>query len=232
MAPRTTTNASQNSVPAKRKPPKGNAVAAKPRDRWPLILTALVVLAIGGLYWIYQSTNQASTSDTTPRADYQVGSPGPGEKAPEFTLPSTTGDTVGLADYQGKNVLLYFHEGLGCQPCWDQIRDLEQTTADLKAAGVDELVAITTGPADLITRKVTDDGLSAVNLADRDLAVSVRYATNKYGMMGETRNGHSFILVGPDGTIRWRADYGGAPKYTMYVPVPRLLADLKAGVEG
>ncbi|XES00911.1 hypothetical protein HEP87_61260 [Streptomyces sp. S1D4-11] len=50
-------------------------------------------------------------------------------------------------------------------------------------------------------------------------------------MMGTSRDGHSFLLVGPDGTIRWRADYGGAPDYTMYVPVDKLLADLKAGVK-
>jgi peroxiredoxin Q/BCP len=48
-------------------------------------------------------------------------------------------------------------------------------------------------------------------------------------MMGTSRDGHSFILVGPDGVIRWRADYGGAPDYTMDVPVTQLLANLKAG---
>ena len=40
----------------------------------------------------------------------------------------------------------------------------------------------------------------------------------------------SVRAVGPDGVIRWRADYGGAPDFTMFVPVPSLLADLKAGL--
>jgi len=31
--------------------------------------------------------------------------------------------------------------------------------------------------------------------------------------------------------IVWRADYGGAPKYTMYVPMDTLLADLRAGTQ-
>ena len=52
---------------------------------------------------------------------------------------------------------------------------------------------------------------------------------NLYGMMGESRDGHTFILVGPDGDIEWRADYGGEPRYTMYVPVPKIIADLKSG---
>jgi peroxiredoxin Q/BCP len=51
-------------------------------------------------------------------------------------------------------------------------------------------------------------------------------------MMGAGQDGHSFILVGPDGLIKWRADYGGAPKYTMYVPVSNLLADMRAGIKG
>ena len=39
----------------------------------------------------------------------------------------------------------------------------------------------------------------------------------------------SFIVVGPDGEIEWRADYGGTPDYTMYVPVPNLFADIREG---
>ncbi|TML95264.1 MAG: hypothetical protein E6G10_28615 [Actinobacteria bacterium] len=39
-------------------------------------------------------------------------------------------------------------------------------------------------------------------------------------------------LHAPDGRIRWRADYGGAPKYKMYVPVGDLLADMRKGLRG
>lgn len=45
-------------------------------------------------------------------------------------------------------------------------------------------------------------------------------------------NGHSFILVNKEGVITWRRDYGGAPRYTMFVPVPNLLADLKVDPAG
>ncbi len=45
---------------------------------------------------------------------------------------------------------------------------------------------------------------------------------NQFGMMGDSRDGHSLVLIGPDGEILWRADYGGAPNYTMFVPVPCL----------
>jgi hypothetical protein len=48
-------------------------------------------------------------------------------------------------------------------------------------------------------------------------------------MMGASRDGHTFILVGPDGKIRWRADYGGPPKYVMFLPTASLLTDIKEG---
>lgn len=192
---------------------------------WPVALLAAVAVFVG-LYLTYRSSSDAVTAGGG--SDYQVGSPGVGAPAPDFALTSTQDQLVSVSSYQGKSVLLYFHEGLGCQPCSDQIRDLEKDDAALAAAGVDQLLTITSGPQDLIAQKMADDDLSAVALTDTDLAVSRQYNANRYGMMGDDRDGHTFILVGPDGTIQWRADYGGAPRYTMYVPVPQLLADLLA----
>ena len=57
------------------------------------------------------------------------------------------------------------------------------------------------------------------------------YHANDFGMMGNERDGHSFILIGPDGKIEWRADYGGAPDYTMYIPAEALIADIYNGVK-
>ncbi|MHA7278063.1 peroxiredoxin family protein [Arthrobacter sp. Hz1] len=197
-----------------------------------LVLAAAAVAAMVGLFLVYQGSINPDPDAAQARANgvnYDVGSPGTGSQAPAFTLPSVDGGTVDLGDYSGQSTLLYFHEGLGCQPCWDQIRDLEETPSVLQDAGIDALVTITSGPADLIERKMTDDGLESVALADTDLRVSRQYEANKFGMMGDSRNGHTFILVGPDGTIQWRADYGGAPDYTMYVPVTQLVNDLTAG---
>jgi peroxiredoxin len=169
--------------------------------------------------------------ETVTTAGYDVGDPGPGEQAPDFRLQASNGKTVELADYEGKSVLLSFQEGIGCQPCWDQIRDLEKQSAAVEAAGIDEVLSITTSPLDLVTRKVKDDGLSTPVASDPDLEVSRAYDANQYGMMGTMTNGHSFVLVGPDGEIDWRADYGGEPKYTVYLPVDKLLADLATGTK-
>lgn len=192
-------------------------------------VAAVLAVVLLGLYLTYSkgSSGASSALGTTPASDFQVGKPGVGAIAPSIALAATTGP-VQLADYRGKSVLVYFQEGIGCQPCWNQLRDLEARKADLAAAGVDEIVTVTTDPVELLARKAADEGLTTPVLSDPDLSVSRRYETNNFGMMGDSRNGHSFVLVDPDGKITWRADYGGAPKYTMFVPVNRLLADLKA----
>ena len=189
-----------------------------------IMAVAATVLVVMETSWNEPPTAVKDTAFVS----YAVGAPGPGTEAPAFSLASTAGGTVNLSDYRGETVLLFFHEGIGCQPCWDQIRDLDAAQTELQSAGVDQLLTITSGPVDLIAQKMTDDKLTAVALADTRLDVSMTYQTNKYGMMGESRNGHSFILVGPTGEIEWRADYGGPPNYTMYVPVDEILTQMQA----
>lgn len=213
------------------RPPAGPRKRSRPSGlvRAAIAAGVLAVLAVVFFAILNTQPSTRSAGKQPTVTDYAVGSPGPGAEAPGFSLPSTSGETVNLSDYRGESVLLYFHEGIGCQPCWDQIRDLEGAETQLKAAGIDRLLTITSGPVDLIGQKMSDDKLSAVALADTRLDISRTYETNQYGMMGDSRNGHSFILVGPDGDIDWRADYGGSPNYTMYVPVDTLLSDLESG---
>ncbi|MET8124351.1 peroxiredoxin family protein [Streptomyces sp. NPDC005065] len=215
--------------PPFRRPDTVIATARQVRRRrvtWIVSVAAAAAALI--VFYVIFSTSPAKNTGSG-GSSYDTGSPGIGKTAPAFTLKSSTGKPVNLKDFQGRNVLLYFQEGLTCQPCWDQLTDLEKSSAELKAADIDQVVSITTDPADLIARKTRDMGLTTPVLSDPDLATSKAYQANDYGMMGTSRDGHSFLLVGPDGTIRWRADYGGAPDYTMYVAVDKLLADLKAG---
>ncbi|MCZ4102797.1 MULTISPECIES: peroxiredoxin family protein [Streptomyces] len=204
---------------------QAEAQRAENRRRLTFWTVGIVLAAVltGALYAVFTRSTSASGGP----GGYEIGKPGPGTAAPAFTLDASTGKKISLADYQGKTVLLYFQEGLTCQPCWDQMKDLEKQAAKVKAAGIDQVLSITTDPADLITRKTRDMKLSTPVLADPDLAVSKTFDANSYGMMGSSRDGHTFVLVGPDGTIKWRGDYGGAPKYTMYVAPDKLLADLQ-----
>lgn len=199
---------------------------------------AVAVVVLAGLFAINSAGGgKGAVVATGPNAGsgkfpFQVGDPGPGQPAPPVQLPATSGARFDLEALRGKTTLLYFQEGLGCQPCWDQIRDLERpaAAAKLKALGVDSTVSITTNELGQLRQKAADEGIATRVLSDPDLAVSKSYGANQYGMMGDGADGHSFVLVGPDGRITWRADYGGAPNYTMYVPMDNLLADLRKGV--
>jgi peroxiredoxin Q/BCP len=183
---------------------------------------------IAVLFVIFQNSSSPSSS-AAGAYPYQVGSPVSGLAAPGFSLAASTGGTISLSQFRGKTVLLFFQEGLTCQPCWDQITDLQQHAAQLKAAGIDQVVSVTSDPIGAITTKARDMALTIPVLSDPNLAISQQYHANSYGMMGASRDGHTFIEVGPDGKIEWRADYGGAPKYTMFLPTASLLADIKAG---
>ena len=210
---------------------KANTARASQARRQGMKTTTKATIAAGiaiavfvGILWHIHQSSLAG------RYAYQVGKPGPSELAPPIRLQSTRGTTFDLAAYRGKTVLIYFQEGITCQPCWDQLKDIEKNFGKFRDLGIDTLVTITTSPLDALKQKVTDEHLFMPVLSDSDLAVSKAYSANLYGMMGQNFDGHSFIVVGPDGRIRWRADYGGAPKYTMYLPVSNLLADIKQGL--
>jgi peroxiredoxin len=208
--------------------PGANQRARVGRGSW--MVYGAIGLAVAAVIGVLSGVYRGSASDSfAGSGSYAVGDPGPGAPAPAFDLAASTGGRLSLSALRGNTVLLYFQEGLTCQPCWDQLGALESDASALKSAGIDRVVSITTDPIKMIKQKVADDGLTTSVLSDPDLAISRAYHANAYGMMGTSRDGHTFILVGPDGTIRWRADYGGAPNYTMFVPVDKLLAQLKAG---
>lgn len=195
------------------------------RSRRPVALI-LGLVGVGALVVGIAAFNSLSGSDQHAIA-YDVGRPGPGDLAPDFTLMSADGSTFHLADLRGKQVLLYFHEGLGCDPCWRQLDAIQADLARFQGLGIDEVVAISADPPAAQAQRAQRTGITLPTLADPDRAVSGAYGTLAYGMMNGVLPGHTFILVGPDGRIRWRADYGGPPNYTMFVADDTLLAELR-----
>ena len=226
------------SVPPKKAAPSRRGMMRKRHGLRPgviaVVIAAVAIVTLAAIFF-HNAAGTGGSSTTTNQAGqyaFQVGKPGPGEQAPSIELPSTTGGTFDLASMRGKTALLYFQEGLTCQPCWDQLKDMQSHISQFKALGIDQIVSITTDPLDALQQKVADEGIIIPVLSDPRLAVSSAYTANGYGMMGSSRDGHTFIVVGPDGMIKWRADYGGAPNYTMYVPVSNLVADIRAGLKG
>ncbi len=202
----------------------------------PTIKVALVLsvalIILGVVYFLNNGSTATSTTAQGSSSAFVVGNPGPGEVAPPIQLPSTTGKTFDLAALRGKTVLIFFQEGLGCQSCWIQIKDIEAQMGSFRALGIDMMVSITTNPLDALKQEAANDGINTPILSDQNLAVSRTYHMDQYGMMNGSSDGHSFLIVGPDGRIRWRADYGGPPNYTMYVPIATLIANMRDGLNG
>jgi len=197
-----------------------------------MVVGGSIFIVLGAISFLNNSGGSSSNIGQEGKYAFAVGKPDLGQVAPPIKLLSTDGRTFDLTSLRGKTVLLYFQEGITCQPCWDQIKDIEAKFSQFQSLGVDKVVSITTDPLDVIKQKVADEHITTPVLSDPSLSVSQAYNANSYGMMGKSRDGHSFVIVGPDGRIRWRADYGGAPNYTMYVPVMNLIPDIRAGLKG
>lgn len=208
----------------------------KKRMRSALMWSAVALVAVGLLaFAFFTNPQQRSPANGASGGAYpfEIGSPGPGDAAPDFTLAATDGSTFTMSDERGGDVLLFFQEGLGCQPCWDNMKEIEARMDDFEALGVDRMLTITTDPLGNSEEKVAAESLRFPVLADEQAEVSRTYDMPRYGMhpMSNTQPGHSFVLVNGDGVITWRADYGGAPNYTMYVPVDDMIADLRLALE-
>lgn len=196
------------------------------------VFIGIAILLLGIIYFVNATNGPSTSTNQSNSYPFAVGTPGPGEQAPPIRLSSTDGRSFDLASLRGKTVLLFFQEGIACEPCWTQIKDIESQISQFRGLGIDTVVSITTDPLDALKQKVADEGISTPILSDSSFAVSQVYNANQYGMMQGSSDGHSFIVVGPDGRIRWRADYGGGPNYTMYVPISTLLSDMKEGLNG
>lgn len=128
---------------------------------------------------------------------------GPSGQAPAFTLPSTAGTTVSLADYRGKPVVLYFNEGAGCASCTQQMAMIEQNPG-FAAAGITVLPIVMNSAAE-IQPDLDRFGVRTPYLLD-DGTVSKAYDTLDKGMHPGLP-GHGFVLVNAAGEKLWHGNY-------------------------
>ena len=123
--------------------------------------------------------------------------------APDFTLADTSGTQVSLAGLRGKNVLLYFSEGAGCQACLVQMAQIEKDPA-FAAAGL-TVLPIVMNTREQITTDMTANDVRTPFLLD-DGTTSNAYGTLGKGMHANLP-GHSFVLIDKAGNQRWYGEY-------------------------
>jgi peroxiredoxin Q/BCP len=143
---------------------------------------------------------------------------GIGDRAPEFTLPSTGDATVSLSDFAGQPVVLVFYPGDDSPVCTKQLNaynDGLDQFADLDA----QIIGISA--QDMASKEAftAKHGFAFPLLADTDKEVAAAYGT--LGPIGFPRRS-TFIIDG-DGVIRYahRAIAG-----LTYRPVGELIEEL------
>jgi len=119
------------------------------------------------------------------------------EPAPEFTLPTNTGDgQVSLSDYRGKWVVLYFYPKDFTSGCTLEARRFQQDLPKYMEKNV-QILGVSADDVESHAEFCDSEGLKFPLLADTDGEVSKAYGS----WMGFVSLRHTFI-IDPKGTLR------------------------------
>jgi peroxiredoxin Q/BCP len=126
-----------------------------------------------------------------------------GDQAPDFTLHNDAGDSVSLADFRGKTVVLYAYPRAMTPGCTTEACDFRDSLDSLTAAGVIVVGISPDKPASLAKFRERD-ALTFTLVSDPDKEV-----LTEYGFFGEKKNYgkivqgviRSTVVIGPDGKV-------------------------------
>lgn len=142
-----------------------------------------------------------------------------GDRAPEFTLPGTSGETHSLSEYAGAPVVIVFYPGDDTPVCTRQLNSYNEGIEQFADLGA-QVVAISA--QDVASHDAFSDkhGFRFPLLADVDKEVASAYGT--LGPLGFPRR--SVFIVDADGIVRYahRALAG-----LTFRPVKELVAELQ-----
>lgn len=127
----------------------------------------------------------------------------PGDNAPAFSLPDADGNTVSLADYDGRRVIVYFYPAASTPGCTKQACDFRDNLRDLNEEGLD-VVGISPDPPAKLAKFRDAEGLTFPLLSDPDRKVLTAWgAYGKKQMYGKTVQGviRSTFVVDENGTV-------------------------------
>jgi peroxiredoxin Q/BCP len=126
-----------------------------------------------------------------------------GESAPGFSLSDKDGNTVSLADYAGKKVIVYFYPAASTPGCTTQACDFRDNMASLQAEGY-TVLGVSKDELPALQKFAEDEHLGFPLLSDPDLAVHNAYgAYGEKSMYGKTVTGvlRSTFVVDEQGTL-------------------------------
>lgn len=127
----------------------------------------------------------------------------PGDAAPDFTLPTDTGEEVTLSDLRGRRVIVYFYPAAMTPGCTKQACDFSDSIDRLRSEGFDVL-GISPDPPAKLAKFRERDGLTITLLSDPDKQVLAAYgAYGEKKLYGKVVEGviRSTFVIDPEGTI-------------------------------
>jgi peroxiredoxin Q/BCP len=130
--------------------------------------------------------------------------PETGKKAPAFSLPDQNRNAVSLADYLGKNVVVYFYPKASTPGCTVQacgIRDYKRVFEKLNTV----VLGISPDAPQRLVNFTEKQGLDFTLLADEDHAVAEAYGVwGEKKFMGRVFDGihRTTFIVDADGILR------------------------------
>ena len=127
----------------------------------------------------------------------------PGDQAPDFTLPTDTGEEVSLGDLRGKKVIVYFYPAAMTPGCTKQACDFTDSLDALKGAGF-EVLGISPDKPEKLAKFRERDHLTITLLSDADKSVMNAYgAFGEKKLYGKTVEGviRSTLVVDEDGKV-------------------------------
>lgn len=125
-----------------------------------------------------------------------------GDLAPTFSAPTDSG-TFTLADYRGKNVILYFYPQAMTPGCTTQACDFRDSLSALSAAGY-VVVGISSDAPEKLAKFRDKEGLSFELVSDADKSIQQAYgAWGEKSLYGKKVTGsiRSTVVVDADGKI-------------------------------
>ena len=126
-----------------------------------------------------------------------------GDTAPDFTLPTDTGDEVSLSSLRGRKVIVYFYPAAMTPGCTTQACDFSDSLESLRGAGY-EVIGISPDKPAKLAKFRERDGLTITLLSDPDKLVMKEYAAfGEKKLYGKVVEGviRSTVVVDEDGKV-------------------------------
>ena len=126
-----------------------------------------------------------------------------GQTAPGFSLPDADGNTVRLADFKGRAVIVYFYPAASTPGCTKQACTFRDSLAGLNGAGID-VVGISPDKPEKLAKFRDAEALTFPLLSDPERKVLTAWGTfGEKKMYGKTVQGviRSTFLVDEKGKI-------------------------------